>query len=181
MKALLLADQPHDADLLAVISGYKERNAALFGMFEARVALQREQYSLRAAKDGIVSEIFYSTGDVVNAGEPVMRLVSENSDRVVGFLPEIHIGRMFVGQETRISRRAAHGRSIPAIVESISPDVRALPGRISPIGGQTLRGRRVVLRITDPEAHLIPGETVRIQRSMSRWSMLTKTLFSSGE
>lgn len=181
MKELLLAGHPHDADLLTVISGYRSRNERLFGTFDARHALQRQQYSLRATGDRVVSEIFYRAGDVVNAGEPVMRLVSEVSDHVVGFLPEIHIGHMFVGQETKISRRAADGTSLSAVVESISPDVRALPGRISPIGGQTLRGRRVVLRITDSGAHLIPGETVNIQLTVSRWSVFIKTLFSSGE
>jgi hypothetical protein len=49
-----------------------------------------------------------------------------------------------------------------AVVESIAPDVRTLPGRISPMSAQAIRGRRIVLQISGKH-QLIPGETVKIK------------------
>ena len=55
-----------------------------------------------------------------------------------------------------------------ARVQVLGPEILALPTRVSPIQGQTLRGRRVVLELNGP-ADFLPGESVNIHFSKPWW------------
>jgi len=152
------------------IDGDRDVSAAIRDKARARMAVsesngdlarrRRENYQLRAARDGVVSLILHAPGDVVSSGDPVLRLISR-SHYVVGFLPEVQLAQLTVGERVIINRSAGDTAGVGAVVESIGPEVQALPGRISPIRGQTLRGRRVLLKLDDGH-NFIPGETVRI-------------------
>jgi multidrug resistance efflux pump len=132
-----------------------------------QINLRRENYALRATRDGVVSMILHAPGDIVAAGDPVLRVIPL-SDSVVGFLPEIKLGELTVGQRVLIHRMSGRGSTFGAVVESIGPEVQTLPGRISPIRGQPVRGRRVILKLQG--AHdFIPGETVKIGAAESFW------------
>lgn len=125
--------------------------------------LQREAYTLRASRDGVVSRIFHEPGSVVNSGDPVALVVSEKSQWVVGFLPDIYISELREGQEVLVEReRGLRDQSIAGRIEAISPEVRSLPGRVSPIRNQPLRGRRVMVKIERDDV-FVPGESVRIR------------------
>jgi len=127
----------------------------------AMLNLQIESYTLKASRDGIVARVQAQPGDIIQAGQVVVRLVSENSTRVVGFLPEVFLGNVEAGSKAVIwrERDAVH---MAAVVESIAPDVRTLPGRITPMNSQSIRGRRIVLTVSGNH-RLIPGETVKIK------------------
>lgn len=131
--------------------------------------LQRDAYNLKAVRDGIVSRIFHEPGEVVQAGDPIVRLVSPQSDWVVGFLPEAYLADLRAGQKAFIQRSNFKGGHATATVASVEPEVRALPGRISPIRGQSMRGRRVRLKIDGPH-DFVPGETVRVLSHRERWT-----------
>lgn len=133
-------------------------------IFDATMTMlenRAKTYTLRAARDGVVSQVFLIPGNVVNAGTPVLTLVSENPQNVIGFLPEIHIEDLPVSRKVVVWRSRDSAKKVPAEVTSVAPDVRALPARISPMGNQTIRGRRVVLVLLG-EHDFIPGETVEI-------------------
>ncbi|MDD3605051.1 MAG: HlyD family efflux transporter periplasmic adaptor subunit [Kiritimatiellae bacterium] len=123
-------------------------------------------YELKATKDSVVSAIFNEPGEVIAAGAPVIRLVQEKPSRVIGFLPEAHVASMREGQEAWVWRKSVRRHLVSAVVETVSPEVDALPGRVSPIRAATVRGRRVVLRLTG-EHDFIPGESVQIRTSLS--------------
>ena len=131
--------------------------------------VQRAAYELKAGTDGEVSEVLHRPGEVVPAGDPVLRIVQSRSDRIVGFLPEELLAAVDVGETVLVWRE--HGSPGPeyrAVVESISPDIQGLPRRISPIRGQSLRGRRVMIRLQE-EHDLVPGESVQVQIGHSLW------------
>ncbi|MFC1497195.1 HlyD family secretion protein [Verrucomicrobiota bacterium] len=128
-----------------------------------REKIKRDSYILRATRDGIVSRIFHAPGDVVNAGDPILRLVSEKSNHVAGFLPENFVAEFKSGQKANVYRQNRKGGPIEAVVESVAPEVQSLPGRISPIRGTPVRGRRVLLTLTSSH-DFIPGETVLIRK-----------------
>ncbi|MDA0990062.1 MAG: HlyD family efflux transporter periplasmic adaptor subunit [Verrucomicrobia bacterium] len=123
--------------------------------------IRRASHTLRATRDGVVSRIMHSAGDVVSAGDPVVRLVDERATRVLGFLPEVYLSDINVGQDATLWRQSGSGNRIQARIASIAPEITAFPGRVSPIQGQSIRGRRVVVDILEPH-DFIPGETVRI-------------------
>ncbi|MFC1453473.1 HlyD family secretion protein [Verrucomicrobiota bacterium] len=134
-----------------------------------RNELRKKSYLLSATQDGVVSRVFHEPGEVIAGGEPVLRLVSERSTRVWGFLPEIHVHRISVGQEAVLWRQSGKGGRYRAVVVSIAPEVQDLPGRVTPLQGRNPRGRRVLLKVT--ETHdLLPGEIVRITIAETGWS-----------
>jgi multidrug resistance efflux pump len=152
-------------DLTAAI---REKAKAVLVIAESlrnQINMRRETYALRATRDGVVSLILHTPGGIVAAGDPVLQVIPL-SDSVVGFLPEIQLGELTVGQRMLIKRMSGRGTSVGAVVESIGPEVQTLPGRISPIRGQPLRGRRVMLKL-DALHDFIPGETVKISAADS--------------
>jgi len=155
-------------DASAAIRQKMATRTAILKANRARLALKRNTYVLRATRDGVVSRIFHEAGDVIAAGEPILRLVGQRSSRVVGFLPEIHLTDLSVGQKTSVWRGTGRREKVTAVVTSIAPEVQSLPGRISPIPGQPLRGRRVILTITDPH-DFVPGETVQVRTEGTSW------------
>lgn len=126
--------------------------------------LRREAYTLRAQQDGVVSQINREPGEVVEPGGSVASLLIKGPIRVVGFLPESDLSAVAVGTPANIYPTVSLQETgvIPARVLQISPAVYSLPERASPIRGQIVRGREVVLEL-EREANLIPGETVSIE------------------
>lgn len=169
-----------DAGVADGVARRQAARAAALATIRDLNARQRAGYELRAARDGMVSRIYHAPGDVVASGDPVARLVSMKVDEVIGFLPEIHIHGLRAGQPARVWRRALPGRKFAALIQSIAPEIQTLPGLLSPIRGQSLRGRRVVVRLTG--AHdLVPGETVQIGfGEQSCWDRLLDRLRSAG-
>ncbi len=141
---------------------------SLLDTLRQRRVVQQNLSRLCATRDGIVSRIDYLPGDVVSGGLPVVRIVSEQTTHIIGFLPEGIVATLTVGQAAIAQRLNGHGLFVPIKLESIAPEVRALPTRASPVAGQVLRGRRVVFRI-DGRHDLSPGETVKIRDVRSSW------------
>ena len=162
--------------LLAAIIERSEANEAIFKTINERRKLQLENYILTAARDGVVSRVFHQPGDVVQAGDAILRIVEETPRRVIGFLPEVYLGEINAGDEMRIWEMSRANVSYPSKVLAIAPEVRALPGRVSPIRDQGVRGRNVIMKING-EHHLVPGQTVRITLEAIPLSERLKDLF----
>jgi multidrug resistance efflux pump len=126
--------------------------------------IRRDGYTLRAQQDGIVAQIDQQPGDVVNAGSSIASIIIQGPLRVIGFLPENDLSAISIGTEANIYPTVSSRETgvIPAKVVQVSPAVYSLPERASPIRGQTVRGRQVVLEL-EKEANLVPGETVSIE------------------
>ncbi len=134
--------------------------------------LRRQSYRLYAHEDGIVSRVLQAPGDVIAAGLPILTVIGKEVTHVEGFLPESATARnVRVGMPAYISSTTAMGPITRAIVIAVTPDVMALPTRINPVPDRELRGRRVVLRLTDTH-DLLPGETVTIQFERPLLSLL---------
>ncbi len=143
---------------------------------------RRNNYTLRANRDGIVARILVEPGNVVPAGTVILRIVDEQSRNVIGFLPEGAASRLQAGQPVvvwslhngadNLFRSRAH--LVPGTVLSITPDIESLPDRINPMqvmaqGGTSVRGRRIVCRL-DSEAPFSPGEAVEIREVHAGWA-----------
>lgn len=155
-------------DIAAAIRLKQEGTLGIFRATKDMNKLRLNNYTLCANRDGVVSEIFYAAGDVIPNGIPIMNLAAEYSNHVIGFLPEMHVRDVTVGQKARVWRQGAKGSGVSATVVSITPAVLALPGRLSVLQAQRLRGRRVILKI-EGEHDFIPGETVQIRTGAWKW------------
>jgi len=140
------------ADLLGAVSREQQR----------LLQMRFDGYSLRAPRDGTISRVFKQPGEVVAAGEAILHLVAGGNGRIIGFLPEWQARDVSVGDEGYVKSAKEASRRIRATVTVVGPSIIALPGRVSLIRGQAIRGKRLVL--TPEEDHgLIPGETVSIR------------------
>ncbi len=138
---------------------------------------------LRASRAGVVSRIQRQAGDVVVAGEPIVRVASASSLYITGLLRQSQLAGLSVGDKLTVVRMAGDtGRVLTAQVETIDPEVMDLLDPFNPAPRFPARGRRVRLRILEANNTLVPGETVALHstRQGSWLDSVRRTCFFSG-
>ena len=168
---------PHIEALTADVERAREQKASAFARLNEMdtaadaqgealklLTIRKNSYTLRAQQDGVVAQVDRQPGDVVEPGVSIASLLIQGPIRVVGFLPENDLSAVAIGTPANIYPTVSMKDTgvLPGRVIQISPAVYSLPERVSPIRGQIVRGRQVVLEL-DQEANLIPGETVSIE------------------
>lgn len=119
---------------------------------------------LRASRAGVVSRIQYQAGDVVVAGEAIVRVTAERSRYITGMLTQRQLLGMAVGDRLQVVRAADPAQPpLTARVESIDPEVMDLLDPFNPAPRFPVRGRRVRLQVIEENALLVPGETVTLR------------------
>lgn len=150
-----------DGDFTESIRKKMEARSSIFDSSRALRSLEKDTYTLRTSRGGVVSRIFETPGNVVAAGQPVVRVVSQRPKNIIGFLSEERLHATHKGDVFTAVRQGTGKPPCLTTVESIGAEIQTLPGRISPIRNQPMRGRRIVLRIEEPH-DMVPGETVRL-------------------
>ncbi|MDF7825232.1 HlyD family efflux transporter periplasmic adaptor subunit [Pontiellaceae bacterium B12227] len=127
-------------------------------------ALQVAQCRLTARTAGVVAEVLHQPGDVVETGDPVVRISNVSTSRIIAFMPEEKRMDIAEGERCRIissaSRAVHHGE-----VQTVTADIRKLPV-FTGFGDQILRGRRIVIEL-DAGTELVPGEQVVVVPDIS--------------
>ncbi len=140
-----------------------ETDAARFSSADLE-KLQAAQRRLVAANAGVVAEVLHQPGDVVETGDPVVRISNVFTSRVIAFMPEENIMNVVEDERCQIiasaSRKRHHGRII-----SVTADIRKLPV-FTGFNDQILRGRRIVIEL-DEGTTLMPGERVVVVPDVS--------------
>lgn len=140
----------------------RSADAALFGAFK------RDPSVLRAASDGIVSQVFRRSGDIVPEGEPVVRLAGMPDARsVTGMLPTDRLDAVSVGDRVSVFRMvqttiSSNQTAIDGVVEAIDLEVLDLFDPNNPTPKTPVRGRKVRIRLLGDASRYIPGEPVVI-------------------
>jgi HlyD family secretion protein len=148
----------------------QDGSSAVLRLLEQR----REEALLRAHRDGVVSQIRYQAGEVVDAGESLLTIVSrEEPVRILAFMNESDTRPIAIGDAVEIGL-ATGGRRLAARVVNISPNVLALADRASPIPNRVVRGRRLEL-VPEESVDLDPGSSVIVY--LPRGEMLWRSLF----
>jgi multidrug resistance efflux pump len=126
--------------------------------------LQAEQCRLVARTAGVVAEVLHQPGDVVETGDPVVRISNVSTSRIIAFMPEEKRMDIAEGERCRIiasaNREIYHG-----VVKTITADIRKLPV-FTGFNDQILRGRRIVIQL-DEGIMLVPGEQVVVVPDVS--------------
>ncbi len=140
-----------------------ESAAELFNA-EKLKQLQMAQSRLEARSAGVVAEVLHQPGDVVEPGDPVIRISNVSTSRIIAFMPEDQRMDIGAGGQCRViasaSRALYHGQ-----VKSVTADIRKLPV-FTGFTDQILRGRRIVIELDDG-AELVPGEQVVVVPDIS--------------
>jgi len=86
--------------------------------------------SLMSFGDGTVLARMYEPGEVVNAGSPVLTLANLEKINVIVYLPEVHLGKIKLGQEVEILVDSHPDRSFPGEIRHISDKAEFTPKNI---------------------------------------------------
>jgi len=161
-----------------------EDQQAIFHAQRETAMARRETYALRAGRAGVVSRIFHHAGHIVPAGEPILRLVTQESNLVIGFLPETYQASLAQNQPAYVWRQGRSGVHYDARVVAVAPEIDTFPQRLSPLRTELLRGRRVIFELLG-DHNLVPGETVQIRlagtrSTLSAFAALKSRLTSGG-
>jgi multidrug resistance efflux pump len=131
-----------------------------------RQAAAKDPAVLLASRAGLVSRVLRQPGDVVVAGEPIVRVAAAGSLYITGLLTQRQLEGVSVGDKLRVTR-TANGRqaALPAQVELVEPEVMDLLDPFNPSPRFPVRGRRVRLRLLETDGSLVPGEAVTLRSS----------------
>ncbi|WP_372796507.1 HlyD family secretion protein [Pontiella sp.] len=140
-----------------------QEEVELFGSKELR-QLQEEQRRLTATTAGVVAEVLHLPGDVVETGDPVLRISNVTTSRIIAFIPEESRSEIAEGETCRIIT-ATTRTTYTGTVKTVTADIRKLPV-FTGFGDQILRGRRIVIDL-DHGAELVPGERVVVVPDVS--------------
>ncbi len=140
----------------------------------ARPVAAGEPAVLRASRAGVVSRIQYQAGDVVVAGEAIVRVTAERSRYITGMLTQRQLLGVAVGDRLQVVRAADPAQpALTARVESIDPEVMDLLDPFNPAPRFPVRGRRVRLQVIEEAGALVPGETVTLRFASRHWGLLS--------
>lgn len=122
---------------------------------------------LRAISDGEVTGVFHRPGDIVDAGEAVLRVNSEGGVTLItGMLPSGMQDAVKVGDSVWVTRQVitpgALAASVPAVVEAVDAEVMDLFDTSGDAAKTTVRGRKVRIRIEGDAKGFVPGESVTV-------------------
>lgn len=167
------------AELVACEAQPASTNAGLSAALRRYEEIQRLDTSvLKALSDGVVSQVFRRAGDIVPAGEAIVRLASAPDARLVtGMLPAEFLDAVNVGDVLVVSRLIV-GRGVPVTakgrVETIDPEVLDFFDPMNTAPRVPVRGRKVRIRLLGDSSAFIPGEAVLISQEKAELPLLQK-------
>lgn len=159
----VLAHYPKLIEQLNERLAIAERDAELFSSDDLEELLAT-QCRLVTRTAGVVAEVLHQPGDVIETGDPVVRISNVSTSRIIAFMPEEKRMDLAEGERCRIitstSRETYHG-----VVKTVTADIRKLPV-FTGFSDQILRGRRIVIEL-DAGTELMPGEQVVVVPDVS--------------
>jgi multidrug resistance efflux pump len=126
--------------------------------------LQEAQCRLVSVSAGVVAEILHQPGDIVETGDPVLRISNVSTSRIIAFMPEEQRAAIAEGEACRVITSTTRKVHV-GTVKTVTADIRKLPV-FTGFGDQILRGRRIVIELSDG-AELAPGERVVVVPDVS--------------
>jgi multidrug resistance efflux pump len=122
---------------------------------------------LLAPIDGVVTVVHRRAGEQLIAGEPIVTVVSKQSDRIVGFLPPTFPVTPKLGMAVEVRTRAFRRQKCVARIIGLGPHLEAVTNTMisPPMAARPVlvpaTGRPVSVSLP-PGLHLLPGELVDV-------------------
>ncbi len=159
----VLSHYPALIDQLGIRLAAAQRDVEAFDADELQ-QLQADQCRLVASTAGVVAEVLHQPGDVVETGDPVLRISNVSTTRIIAFMPEEQRTAIAEGEKCRVITSTTRDVHM-GTVKTVTADIRKLPV-FTGFSDQLLRGRRIVIEL-DNGAELTPGERVVIVPDVS--------------
>ena len=145
----------------AVAAARAELQAAQERVRQAR--WKPDQKNQTAPQGGLVFDTFYTVGEFVPAGYPVVSLLPPGQIKLRFFVPETVVGSLKIGRKVNFSFDGDTGRHHPAVISFVSPQAEYTPPVIY---SRETRSQLVFLIEARPDpaeaANLHPGQPVDV-------------------
>lgn len=119
------------------------------------------ELTLRAPVDGTVGAILQRPGDVINAGAPVITIVTSRPGHIVAYVPERQIRNYQQGAVVSLRKVGIAVAALRAHVVELAPMMEEVPVRARPTPTVPMWGRRIVVKLDEP-VPLLPGDAFRV-------------------
>jgi multidrug resistance efflux pump len=146
---------PQDSVAIARAPLEREREVIEAGLGQLRA--RHQNLVLVAPASGTVAAVLKRAGEVVGTGEPIVKLVGLQSDRVVACVSELEAQTVAVGALAEMWPRGRRGEPLTGQVVSLGPIVDQVPTRCRRDPNQPAWGRDVVILLDRP-ARLVSGQ-----------------------
>jgi membrane fusion protein (multidrug efflux system) len=113
--------------------------------------LDLEYTSIRAPIAGVIAERMIKVGNMVLLNEPTFRITGLEPLLAMLYVPEQHVNRLKVGQQTRLTVDAMEGEAFTGRIERISPVIDPTTGTV-----------KATIAVQDSSGRLKPGMFARI-------------------
>ena len=140
-----------------------ENNVKMFNSEELK-QLQVAKCRLEATTSGVVAEVLHQAGDVVETGDPILRISNVATTRIIAFVPAERRNGIDQGERCRVITSSSREIHI-GTVKTVTADIRKLPV-FTGFRDEVLRGHRIVIELEDG-AEMTPGERVVVVPDVS--------------
>jgi multidrug resistance efflux pump len=129
----------------------------------AQIELQIAALTLRAPADGVVAAINRRPGEMLQAGEAVVSIVSHRPGIFEVYLPARGLDVPAVGAPASVSRLGAFAREVKGRVIEVAPTIAEMPARLRTSPNVPLWGRRILVDTSGSDVMRLipPGEEIR--------------------
>jgi multidrug resistance efflux pump len=166
LKLLQLTNAPD----LATISA--DPILAAINVEKTKLKLTEDELSpvlLKAPVDGVVTSIFFRSGEAVTPGQPIIAIASETPVRIVGYLRSPILSEPKKGMEVEIRTRGVRRVVGHAKITEVGAQMEAIP--LAMLGGARLTGAELGLPVDislPANLSIRPGELVDITFQLNR-------------
>jgi multidrug efflux pump subunit AcrA (membrane-fusion protein) len=150
-------------DKIRVGASQEQIEVARSGVEQARAALdalqvQRQKHTLRAPITGLVTEQVAHEGEMALPGTPLLTLADLDTVDLTIYVPEIDVGKVFLGQQVAVMVDAFPAKMSVGQVVWISDQAEFTPKNIQTQEERVNTVFAVKVRISNPDHKLKPGK-----------------------
>ncbi|MEM0924833.1 MAG: HlyD family efflux transporter periplasmic adaptor subunit [Planctomycetota bacterium] len=120
-----LAIEQAERDLMVAQAAVIETEAAV-AIAESKL----QEHTIRTMVGGMVSEIDVQPGEWVEAGKPLVRVISLSELRVEGFVDGTKFGRELIGRTVKFAPKGMPAKSVIGRVTFVSPELHPVTGEV---------------------------------------------------
>jgi multidrug resistance efflux pump len=124
--------------------------------------VQSESLTLKSPADGIVTEIYLKTGEVVTPGLAILKIAQTETTEVIAYASDSTHNIIKQGQKVQLVKNGATPQIAHSQITQIGPAIDIVPERLQTHPDLTQWGRPFLVKIP-PGMKLAPGEKVGIR------------------
>ncbi|HTP29685.1 MAG TPA: HlyD family efflux transporter periplasmic adaptor subunit [Anaeromyxobacteraceae bacterium] len=157
-RAALAAIEASGAQAVAADAQLKATEAS-----EARARLLADECLVRAPRDGVVDELPHEVGELVGAGQPLVKLVDLAEVKATLYLPNAELAAARPNGKAIVLADAWPSERFVGVVQTVKTKAEFTPRNIQTRTDRDRLVYAIEVRIQNREARLRPGMPVQVQ------------------